>query len=126
MRDADEELRAFELERTEALAARLWPLIDRPKPDLQALTAYLRLADYRAKIAGLYAPRRQQVEVAVRGRVEHRKIEALRERLRALLGEEKLLPVNFSASLEENFTPEEAEISFEAAAPEKSAIGYLK
>jgi DNA mismatch repair protein MutL len=51
------------------------------------------------------------------------RIEALRERFRALLGEEKLLPVNFSASLEENFRPEEAEISFEAAAPEPSAIG---
>jgi hypothetical protein len=78
MREADEELRALELERTEALIARLWPLMDRPKPDLAALAQYLRLADFRAKIAGLYAPRRQQVEVAVRGRVEHRKIEALR------------------------------------------------
>jgi DNA mismatch repair protein MutL len=46
-------------------------------------------------------------------------IEALRERLHALLGEEKLLPVNFSASLEENFRPEETEISFETAALEK-------
>src|ERR1700710_2718493 len=41
--------------------------------------------------------------------------EALRERLRALLGGEKLLPVNFSASLEENYKHEETEISFEAA-----------
>jgi len=54
------------------------------------------------------------------------KTEALRERLRALLGEEKLLPVNFSASLEENFQPEETEISFEAAAPEKSEIPNQK
>jgi DNA mismatch repair protein MutL len=50
------------------------------------------------------------------------RIEALRERLRALLGDEKLLPVNFSASLEENFRPEETEIPFEAASPEKPAI----
>jgi DNA mismatch repair protein MutL len=50
------------------------------------------------------------------------KIDALRERLRALLGEEKLLPVNFSASLAENFQPEETEISFENALPEKSQI----
>jgi DNA mismatch repair protein MutL len=47
------------------------------------------------------------------------RIEALRERLRALLGDEKLLPVNFSASLEENFRPEEVEI-FENASSEKS------
>ena len=48
------------------------------------------------------------------------RIAALRERLRALLGEEKLLAVNFTASLEENYRPEETEISFEAALPEKS------
>jgi DNA mismatch repair protein MutL len=54
------------------------------------------------------------------------RIEALRERLRALLGEEKLLPVNFSASLEENFQHQEAEISFEAALPKKSEIGNRK
>jgi DNA mismatch repair protein MutL len=47
------------------------------------------------------------------------RIEALRERLRALLGDEKLLPVNFSASLAEDFQPEETEISFETASPEK-------
>lgn len=48
------------------------------------------------------------------------KIEALRERLRALLGEEKLLPVNFSVSLDEpDAIPEEAEISFENALPAK-------
>ena len=50
------------------------------------------------------------------------RIAALRERLRALLGEEKLLAVNFTASLEENYQPEEAEISFEAALPEKPQI----
>ena len=48
------------------------------------------------------------------------RIEALRERLRALLGDEKLVPVNFSASLEENYQQEETEISFENALPEKS------
>jgi DNA mismatch repair protein MutL len=53
-------------------------------------------------------------------------IEALRERFRALLGDEKLLPVNFSASLEENFQREETEISFETALPEKSEIGNRK
>jgi DNA mismatch repair protein MutL len=53
-------------------------------------------------------------------RVTSSRIAALRERLRALLGDEKLLSVNFSASLEEKFQPEENEISFETAAPEKS------
>jgi len=48
-------------------------------------------------------------------------LEALRERLRALLGDEKLLPVNFSASLADDFKPEEAEV-FEASSPEKSDV----
>ncbi len=47
------------------------------------------------------------------------RLEALRERLRALLGDEKLLPVNFSASLADDFKPEAAGI-FEASSPEKS------
>jgi DNA mismatch repair protein MutL len=57
------------------------------------------------------------------------KNEALRERLRALLGDEKLLAVNFSAALDDDgnhVTPEENEISFEAASPEKSKIGNPK
>jgi DNA mismatch repair protein MutL len=47
------------------------------------------------------------------------KIEALRGRFRALLGQEKLLPVNFSAPWDDDFTPEENEISFETAGPER-------
>src|SRR5580698_27481 len=51
------------------------------------------------------------------------RIEALRERLRALLGDEKLLPVNFSVSLEEpEAVPDENDI-FENALPEKPAAG---
>ncbi len=50
------------------------------------------------------------------------RITALRERLRALLGDEKLLAVNFSTSLEEDFVPEQAEV-FETAAAEKSSAG---
>jgi DNA mismatch repair protein MutL len=50
------------------------------------------------------------------------RIESLRERFRALLGDEKLLPVTFSASLEENFRPEETEISFETALPENPSL----
>lgn len=47
------------------------------------------------------------------------RIEALRERLRALLGDEKLLPVNFAVSLDEpEMTPDETDI-FENASPEK-------
>jgi DNA mismatch repair protein MutL len=49
------------------------------------------------------------------------RIEALRERLRALLGDEKLLPVNFSAALDEpDSVPDETDI-FETALPEKPA-----
>ena len=44
------------------------------------------------------------------------RIDALRERLRALLGDEKLLSVNFLVSLDEDFKPEETDI-FETAAP---------
>ena len=46
------------------------------------------------------------------------RLEALRERLRALLGDEKILPVNFSAVLDDSARPEEADI-FEVAQPEK-------
>ena len=59
------------------------------------------------------------------------RIEALRERLRALLGEEKLLPVNFTALLAGDDpapVPDETDI-FETASPEKPAVpesGRLK
>ena len=52
------------------------------------------------------------------------RIEALRERLRALLGDEKLLPVNFSAALDDDRNPpmpDETDI-FETASPEKPEI----
>ena len=38
------------------------------------------------------------------------RLDALRERLRSLLGEEKLLSVNFSAALDDSFQPEETDI----------------
>ncbi len=44
------------------------------------------------------------------------RLDALRERLRALLGDEKLLPVNFSAPLDDSVQPEETDI-FETAGP---------
>jgi DNA mismatch repair protein MutL len=59
------------------------------------------------------------------------RIEALRERLRALLGDEKLLPVNFSTALDDDRNPpapDETDI-FETASPEKppaSEISNLK
>ena len=52
------------------------------------------------------------------------RIDALRERLRALLGDEKLVPVNFSVAVEEpEEPPREMEITdvFETALPEKPA-----
>ena len=48
------------------------------------------------------------------------RLDALRERLRTLLGAEKLLSVNFTAALDESVKPEETDI-FETAHPEKSA-----
>jgi len=62
-----------------------------------------------------------QLPAVKSGAATSSRIEALRERFRALLGDEKLLPVNFSASLEENFRHEETEISFETALPENSS-----
>ena len=52
------------------------------------------------------------------------RIQALRERLRALLGDEKLLPVNFSAALDDdgNAPAPDATDIFETALPEKPAI----
>jgi len=50
------------------------------------------------------------------------RIEALRERLRALLGDEKLLPVNFSAALDETESVSDETDIFETALPEKPAI----
>ena len=63
-----------------------------------------------------------QLPAVKSGAATSSRIEALRERFRALLGDEKLLSVNFTASLEENFRSEETEISFETALPEKSEI----
>ena len=49
------------------------------------------------------------------------RLDALRERLRSLLGEEKLLSVNFTAALDESVKPEETDI-FETATADKSEI----
>ena len=49
------------------------------------------------------------------------RLQALRERLRALLGDEKLLPVNFLAALDDSFKSEETDI-FETASPENSEL----
>ena len=67
-----------------------------------------------------------QLPAVKSGAATSSRIDALRERLRALLGDEKLLPVNFTASLEENYKHEETEISFETALPEKSEIANRK
>jgi DNA mismatch repair protein MutL len=56
------------------------------------------------------------------------RIDALRERLRALLGEEKLLPVNFSVAIAEDgkdVPPDETDI-FENASPEKPEVRNQK
>ena len=62
-----------------------------------------------------------QLPAVKSGAATSSRIEALRERLRALLGEEKLLPVNFSAVLNDDGNPslpDETDI-FETASPEK-------
>ena len=73
MHESDEELRAVELACTEAVIARLWPLIDQRDPDLKAIDVYLRVADYRAKLAGLYAAKKTVVGlgIEVAGEVRH-------------------------------------------------------
>jgi DNA mismatch repair protein MutL len=60
-----------------------------------------------------------QLPAVKSGHAVSSRIEALRERLRALLGDEKLLAVNFSASLEEDFVPEQPEV-FETAAADQT------
>jgi hypothetical protein len=57
MRETDEELRARELERSEMIIDRLWPMIDKDPPDLPAIDRYMKLAEYRAKITGLSGKR---------------------------------------------------------------------
>jgi DNA mismatch repair protein MutL len=63
-----------------------------------------------------------QLPAVKSGAATSNRVDALRERLRALMGDEKLLPVNFSASLKDDFQHEETEISFETALPLKSGI----
>ena len=60
------------------------------------------------------------------GSVISSRLEALHGRLRALLGDEKLLPVNFTAALGDSNPPEAAEMAFETAAAKTSEIGNQK
>ena len=65
-----------------------------------------------------------QLPAVKSGAATSSRIEALRERLRALIGDEKLLPVNFSAALAADGNspaPDETDI-FETALPEKPEI----
>jgi DNA mismatch repair protein MutL len=65
-----------------------------------------------------------QLPAVKSGAATSSRIEALRERFRALLGDEKLLPVNFSAPMADDggpAAPGETDI-FENASPEKSEI----
>ncbi len=65
-----------------------------------------------------------QLPAVKSGAATSSRIEALRERLRALLGDEKLLPVNFTATLDDDGNspaPDETDI-FETASPEKPEI----
>jgi hypothetical protein len=67
MREADEELRALELERLDRIGQLVWQLIesDDSNTRLSATETYLRLMNHRAKITGLYNVRTQRHEVVV-------------------------------------------------------------
>jgi len=54
------------------------------------------------------------------------RLEALRERFRTLLGEEKLLPVNFSALFDDDASPLDETDIFETASPEEAKSGKPK
>ena len=65
-----------------------------------------------------------QLPAVKSGAATSSRIEALRERLRALLGDEKWLPVNFAAAVDEDgnqSAPDETDI-FETALPEKPEV----
>jgi len=65
-----------------------------------------------------------QLPAVKSGAATSSRIDALRERLRALLGDEKLVPVNFSAALDDGGdapAPDETDI-FETALPEKPEV----
>jgi len=69
-----------------------------------------------------------QLPAVKSGAATSSRIEALRERLRALLGDEKLLPVNFSAALDDDgnaAVPEETDI-FETASSAKPEVQKAK
>ncbi len=72
-----EELRARELARTDELFARLEPLIASDPPDLAAVDRVIKLLDYRAKICGLYAPRKHQVGVQLEATIDLRALDAV-------------------------------------------------
>ena len=57
MHQGVEQFRAGELESTDTLLDRLWPLVDCDAPDLKAIDRFLRVMEYRARIMGLYAKR---------------------------------------------------------------------
>ena len=68
-----------------------------------------------------------QLPAVKSGTATSSRIDALRERLRALLGDEKLLPVNFSATLDDDgklSPPDETDI-FETALPEKPTAAEI-
>jgi len=67
-----------------------------------------------------------QLPAVKSGAATSSRIEALRERFRALLGEENLLPVNFSAGLDDDHIPAEETDIFETASPEKPPMPDAK
>lgn len=71
-----EELRAFEMSRTDEILDHLSPLVTTDPPDLAAIDRMMRVLHYRARITGLYAPQRQLVDLQVDANVDLRALEA--------------------------------------------------
>jgi DNA uptake protein ComE-like DNA-binding protein len=64
-RDDAKALAMLQLERNRAAIAALWPKIE--AGDTKAVAALVRLQDHEAKLVGLYAPQKQQIDVALEG-----------------------------------------------------------
>ena len=71
-----EELRTFELSRTDDIIAPLLPLATSDPPDLAAIDALMKVLHYRARITGLYTPQKHQVGVQIDATIDLRAIEA--------------------------------------------------
>ena len=74
-----DEVRALELERTELIVQGLLPAATGSCPDPVAVNALMRVLDFRAKLMGLFAPRRELVGIEIRSDAPaQRRLDAVR------------------------------------------------